>query len=206
MTDTPPSVQGIRVLTPANWIDLDLDPATSEASLAKLVDARVGGGRERAADRKQLTAWLQSATAQARDNGSVFASMLSDTVEGVPVSASLFASLAANDRPVVPGQTDSDRAGGLAAYLTASGAPLEGAMVRVVELPAGWAVRARRRTSVRLDGLNRVVEVENLQYFTLIPGSPTLLVLTFSTPVVSLADALVSLFDAIAETLKWETV
>lgn len=205
MTDTPAAVTGIRVLTPANWIDLDLDPATSAASLARLVDEQVGGGHERAADRRQLTEWLRTATAEARANGSVFASMLSDTIDGVPVSASLFASLAADDRPTTAGEDDADRVRGLAGYLCEPGAPLEGAALRVAELRAGWAVRARRRTSVRMAGLDRVVEVENLQYFVLVPGSPALLVLTFSTPVVSLADALVALFDAIAETLEWAT-
>jgi hypothetical protein len=195
----------MRVLTPANWIDLDLDPATSAASLARLVDEQVGGGRERAADRRQLTEWLRTATAEARANCSVFASMLSDTIDGVPVSASLFASLAGDDRPATPGQDDADRARGLAGFLCEPGGPLEGAAVRVAELRAGWAVRARRRTSVRMAGLGRVVEVESLQYFVHIPASPALMVLTFSTPVVSLADALVALFDAIAETLEWET-
>lgn len=88
-------------------------------------------------------------------------------------------------------------AGGLARLTDGTGAAST-----VVELSAGPAVRLRRRGSAEGPDA-RVVEVEMLQYFVVVPGAARLLLLTFSTPNVALADALVELFDAIASTLRW---
>ena len=38
----------MRLATPANWFDLDLNPSTSAESIARLVEDRVGGGAEQA--------------------------------------------------------------------------------------------------------------------------------------------------------------
>ena len=45
--------------------------------------------------------------------------------------------------------------------------------------------------------------VTMVDFFLPLPGQPGLLVLSFSTPVEPLAKALVMLFDAIAESLRW---
>jgi hypothetical protein len=42
-----------------------------------------------------------------------------------------------------------------------------------------------------------------VDYFLPVPGRPGVLALSFATPVEPLADALVLLFDAIAESLRW---
>ncbi len=45
--------------------------------------------------------------------------------------------------------------------------------------------------------------METLQYFIPVPGTARLLVLSFSTPNLSLAPAFLELFDAMAESLHW---
>ena len=45
--------------------------------------------------------------------------------------------------------------------------------------------------------------VTTVDFFLPLPGRPGLLVLSFATPVEPLAEALVMLFDAIAESLRW---
>jgi hypothetical protein len=42
-----------------------------------------------------------------------------------------------------------------------------------------------------------------VQYFVPLPGSTDLVLLSFSTPNLGLADAMVELFDAMAESLQW---
>lgn len=42
-----------------------------------------------------------------------------------------------------------------------------------------------------------------VQYFVPVPGVPSLLVLSFSTPNLPLAEVFVELFDAMAQTLQW---
>jgi hypothetical protein len=191
----------VRLATPATWFDLDLDPETSRASITRFVEERAGRSPDRAQIRRELQGWLEQATADARSQGAVFASLLSDTVEGRPVAASLIASLARDG----PGRGDDrSRVEALAARLARIGGPLAGVPTGIRELPAGWAVRARRRTTIESFAFaGHPAEVENLQYFALIPGTTDVLLLSFSTPNLGLADAMVELFDAIAESLQW---
>jgi hypothetical protein len=65
--------------------------------------------------------------------------------------------------------------------------------VTLVDLPAGQAVRVR---SEDLPNTNLDIHVP-------VPGSSAYLLLSFSTPLAPLADALVGMFDAIAGTLRW---
>jgi hypothetical protein len=192
----------VRVATPDTWFDLDLDPKTSARSIAWLVEERAGRNGKQVPTRWQLTAMLEKATADARSHGAIFASVFSDVIEHRPVAALLIISLA-NDHAVVAGAGET-RAQAIAGVLGRPGGPADGAEIRVVELPAGWAVRSRYRAAVDPEGLEGYpVEVENLQYFTLIPSTTNLLLLSFATPNVGVADAMVELFDGVAESMRW---
>src|SRR4051812_26590981 len=96
MADTAASAvpPDLRLATPANWFDLDLNPGTSAESIARLVEDRVGGGPEQAENRRELVGMLRKATADAREQQAIFASILSDVIEGRPVAASVIVSLA----------------------------------------------------------------------------------------------------------------
>ena len=142
---------------------------------------------------------LAQATAEATRRGAVFASLLSDVVDGRPVAASLLVSMAAGQHGGAIGHLDA-----LADRLRAGVSDTGEAEVGVVDLPAGLAVRTRRRTVTRSESRQVApTEVESVQYFVPVPGTAALLVLSFSTPSLTLADALVALFDAIAESLAW---
>lgn len=67
-------------------------------------------------------------------------------------------------------------------------------------LPAGPAARLRRRQSAPTTN-GQVVPVESVQYFVPLPVGDRLVLLSFSTPCLGLAEAFVELFDTIAETL-----
>jgi hypothetical protein len=192
----------VRVATPVTWFDFDLDPETSRRSIIQFVEERAGRSPDREQIRRELQGWLEQATADARSQGAVFASVLADTVERQPVGACLIASLARDDGPGLG--DDRARVEALAGRLARLGGPLAGIPIGVRELPAGSAVRSRRRAtidSLAFDG--HPVEVESLQYFVLIPGTTDVLLLSFSTPNLGLADAMVELFDATAESLQW---
>lgn len=83
--------------------------------------------------------------------------------------------------------------------------------VSVVELPAGTAVRARRATGqpgqtppAGVPGkADEVLPSVTLDYQLPVPGTGAHLLLTFSTPLVQIADAMVELFDAVAGSLTW---
>lgn len=192
--------RSFRVVTPANWLDLDLDPRTSRAATARLVAGAVGGAPAAVSARRQLTSLLRQATRAAADKGAVFSSFLSDVIEGRPVAASLLASMARSD------QTEGDSLTALAEQLERSqGSQSRPATATVVKLGAGPAVRLRRRTMTEaLSGEGGWAEVESVQYFLSVPGTRNLLVLSFSTPNLALSEAFAELFDAMAESLSWE--
>lgn len=82
-----------RILTPANWYVLDLDPATRTASIARLVEQRFGPTDDPrlVQARRDLTALLRGAARDAADNGAVYAALMDALVEGTALSASLLA-------------------------------------------------------------------------------------------------------------------
>jgi len=202
--DTAPSsgatteVQDFRLAVPANWLTVDLDARTSRRSIARLVEERAGSHPETAESRRQLTQMLQTAAEDAIEQGAVYAAILSTVIAERPVSASLICTVTTSPEPVEVDQVASE----LRRPHTSPSVPLE---VEVVDLPVGRAVRTRgRRIGEMPAPVLRRVEVESLQYFVPVPGAKRLLLLSFSTPNLPIADALVELFDAIAATLRWE--
>jgi hypothetical protein len=197
----PPTVGRFRLATPANWFDLDIGPSTSRAAIKRLVEARVRGDDPKQVElRRQLTELLQQAAVDAAANGGVFCSIYSGLVEGRPMSASLLASFGAlGDRKGVDGAVDMDD---LAAGLVAGTGP--GTTVtetEVVTLEAGPAVRLRKRTKAEV--VDRKVDSDVVQYAVPVPGGSRVLLLTFSTPTLQVADAFAGLFDVIAASLRW---
>ena len=204
MTGAPASAmpRDLRLATPANWFDLDLRPGTSAAALERLVEERAGGGPGQADNRRQLVRMLRKATVDAREQQAVFASILSDVIEGRPVAASVIVSLAKDGSPA-PGDPQT-RMRSLEVRLAQPGGPIAGAATTTVQLRAGWSVRARRQMPVVPPGFEgHPIEVDSVQYFVPLPGSTDLVLLSFSTPNLGLADAMATLFDAMADSLEF---
>lgn len=103
--------------------------------------------------------------------------------DGIPLPASCLVSYVEQGSVPVPMDV-------LAADLAA-----EGGAVTTVEIAGRPAVRRRYAEP----------PVTRLDYMLTMPGKPGLVTLAFATPLEPLADALVVLFDAIAESLKWRT-
>jgi hypothetical protein len=190
-----------RIVTPPKWLALDVDPATSAGSIRRLVEGRVGSDPRVASQRAQFTGMLQQAVATASRNGAVLAFVYADVLGDAPVGASLLVFVSATeDKVLVDGEVDLDA---LHLLVRGTAAP-EGEVVEssVVELPAGGAVRVRRRTTAVV--LGRSVPSEVVQYFVPVPGRRNTVTLNFSTPSVAVADAFCELFAAVAETLQWK--
>lgn len=186
---------GIRLATPGDWFDLDLDPRTSDASIGRLVrDHAPGRHPDQVALRRELTELLQRAVRQARLQGAVLASVTATIMGDRPVSADLLAAVTP-----VAGEVDLPALGHRLA--AEPGATEQVREVEVVELPVGPALRVRK--GVRPTVVGREVDTDVVQYFVPVPGGDRLVVLTFSTPIAALADAFAELFDAIAGTLRF---
>jgi len=115
---------------------------------------------------------------------------------GVPIAASCLITYLDQDGTKIP-------LDGLLMDLAARGGEVTG-----TEIAGGPAIRHQYEVlppDGRLPGGQEPVStgVTMVDFFLPLPGQPGLLVLSFSTPVEPLADALVMLFDAIAESLRW---
>ena len=78
-----------------------------------------------------------------------------------------------------------------------------GVEVSVVDTEQGRAVRRQATRWTEQDGVS--VVLSELAFWYPVPGRAGWLVLTFSTPSVELAPALLGLFDAVGSTLRWVT-
>jgi len=115
---------------------------------------------------------------------------------GVPIAASCLITYLDQDGTKVP-------LDGLLMDLAARGGQVTG-----TEIAGGPAIRHQYEV-LPPDGSHTgdpepvSTRVTMADFFVPLPGQPGLLVLSFSTPVEPLAEALVMLFDAIAESLRW---
>jgi hypothetical protein len=76
--------------------------------------------------------------------------------------------------------------------------------VRVIELEAGRAVRVRGVTSIESPDRTRTLPMVSMQTLIPIPDRDDVLNVVLTSPVVSMAEGLLDLFDAISATLTWE--
>jgi hypothetical protein len=208
MTETVPATPavsppvGFRLPTPGNWFDLDLDPRTRDESIASLVDAHVAQSPAAVHNREGLRRLLRRTAREAAQGGMIFASLMSEVAEGVPVSASATVTLRS---AVSLGGAPISNSGDIAGHLRGQArAGWRGIEVRVAEIPTGSVVRLQGLQEGDVGGLATGVVTLVVQYFVPVPGTPSLAVLTFTTPTLALAEPFTALFDTMAENFSFE--
>jgi len=175
------------VLLPPGWARIPLDGRES-ARAATLAANKTAGLEEpqRSAVRDKLARTIRQALREARSAGGIDVLLSLAERDGIPLAASCLISYLDKGQEV---PLDV-----LAAELAAEDGT--GGNVALTEVGGCPAVRRRHFD----DGVTR------LDYFLPIPGRPTgFLVLAFGTPIEPLAEALITLFDAIAESLRWQS-
>lgn len=181
-----------RIALPDGWFRIDVRPGRRKRAVQALLN-RQFRGIDAPQLRQQLQGQLMSMAQTAYASGGIEIYLCQQDILGVPIPASLVISLTPpppDGRAVTPQQL---------------AATLEGDReVTLTDLPAGAAVRTRRRTVPPADDpTGNILPVTNLDLFIPVPGSGSYLVLAFSTNLDPLADSMVGLFDAIAGTLQW---
>jgi len=168
--DAGAAADAYRLTVPAGWFRVGLRPGARQPALERLAG-------------EEVYQELRRIMGHARDNGGVEMYISPQTAAGFPLPAALVVTLTpphGEARAVVTPKRLADTLAG------------EGAEVSVTGLPAGQAVRVRRRASMT-----------SLDIHVPGPGSGGYLMLSFSTPLDELADAMVTLFDSIASTVTW---
>jgi hypothetical protein len=189
----PPS--DYRIAVPEGWERIVLDPDRWPHRIERMVN--------RSLRRTKATPQLKAALAErvmaqaeaAHANGGVEMHLVNQLIGQVPVSAGLIVTVLQPPPGTAPGD--------LSDIALSLGAPGDGD-VTMADLPAGPAVRHlyRRRPAPDDPDGNKLL-VTHLDVYLAVPQSGQRLLLSFSTPMEPLAEALVTLFDSIARTLQW---
>ncbi|MER7486218.1 hypothetical protein ABTY20_10020 [Streptomyces sp. NPDC126497] len=191
-----------ELLLPEGWFRVHIDPENRERSVDALVGRRFDGVDNAPHIKRQLRDDLLAQAAAAFRDGGIELYLSFQQAGPLTVPASLLVTL-------LPSGLEGGRPNpqDIADRLAADAA----IDASVVELAAGTAVRTRRSTgqpdTTTPPGApgrpDDALPSVTLDYQIPVPGTEAHLLLTFSTPLVQIADAMVELFDAIAGSLKW---
>ncbi|WP_413757644.1 hypothetical protein [Streptomyces sp. MMBL 11-3] len=179
------------LITPEDWYRIPLQPLDRrEASVSALIKRQFAGVDDQPVLRRQAEEQLLGAAEAGAGQGGVVLYLSFLEAAGIPLSASLLISR-------LPQRFDS--------LDVASALSGKGETSRVRLPAAGPAVR-RRRTERTREARRLGTEFEDtlVEYFVPVPDRDEVLMLTFSTPLEPIADAMAELFDAVAGTLRWQ--
>lgn len=187
---------GWSLLLPPGWWHVPLDERRHQ-SITALLDRQLASlPRDRVATlRRELDGELTRQVERAVANGAEEMHLNVDLMRGLPVTASCLVT-------VVPdGFGTALQATELAALMGDEPGELS-----VLEVAGALAARVRRRDPVTdTEGLSTgKLAVTRLQVYVPVPNTTEMLLLSFSTPIDPIADAMVALFDAIAGSLRWK--
>ncbi|MGQ4376394.1 hypothetical protein ACN6K9_006721 [Streptomyces sp. SAS_267] len=179
------------LITPEDWYRIPLQPQEQrEASVSALVRRQFAGVDDQPVLRRQAEEQLTGAALAGADQGGVALYLSFLEAAGIPLSASLLISR-------LHQRFDS---------LDAVAALAGQGEVAPVTLPAAGRAARRRRTERTRESAKLGSQFDDtiVEYFVPAPQNDETLILTFSTPMEPIADAMVELFDAIAGTLRWQ--
>jgi len=192
------------MLLPEVWQQIDFDPDTRDESIERMIRRTVGQADALVPVRRWAVDAYGRLLADAASTGIFFGATFTGELAGRILSASVLAFV--TELPLDDdGYPMAPRA--LAAALSQPDRDDEQIVEppRVVELPVGTSVRTRTRLQVRQPGaISGVPEVEAVRFFTPVSEWRLMLIITFSTPVLSAAGAFAELFDSLAATARWK--
>ena len=192
---------GFSVTVPDSWFEIDVDPATRDENIRRLVEQRVRGNDAMWQARHGLTKILRDESRKAWEAGAAYAACMVQPTDEGPITASVVVSLV---RGPVGATADGDPAGGLAERLTVvprSEASDLFTSVTTVDIPdVGTCARSFGVEDVPVDA--GYVRTAFMQTFVPVPGVNKVFIVSASSPVVALAPELHDLFDAVTGTFR----
>ncbi|MGA5294904.1 hypothetical protein [Streptomyces koyangensis] len=192
---TPDQPQDYRLLLPDGWFRVPLEPEARDRSVNALVEQRFEGVDNAPHVKEELRRDLRKRASKAYRNGGIELYLSLQQAGPVTVPASLLVTLAPlPHRGGLPLEA-------LAQRLSEGKHTVE---VGVGELPSGPAVRviSKQRGPVDEETGRSDISV-GVDYHLPVPGAEAFLLLSFSTPLEPLEEAMTGLFDAVADTFAW---
>ncbi|MFI9603122.1 hypothetical protein ACIHCX_25305 [Streptomyces sp. NPDC052043] len=184
-----------RLLLPDGWFRILLEPEQRDRAIDALVERQFDGIDNAPHLKEELRRDMRRRTAKAYRSGGIELYLSLQEVGPVTIPASLLVTLAPPRHPE-PLPLEA-----LAQRFADEG---EGS-VSIEELSSGPAVRVRRLTPQDRDeeGTEPPHNSLSVEYHLPVPATTAFLLLTFSTPLEPIADAMAGLFDAIADSFTW---
>ncbi|MGW1062943.1 hypothetical protein ACWD4F_00265 [Streptomyces aureus] len=205
-TQPPPS--DYRLLLPDGWFRIELEAEGRQRSVDALVNRQFNGVDNEPQLRRLLRQELVERATNAFDQGGLELYLSLQRAGALTIPASLLITLIP---PAGRGQRPLSLRE-LADALEAEG--VRGRTVSMTELAAGTAMKVRIDPEAQDAGNPGATapgeaDIDPLPSVTVdyqlgVPRSDMSLLLTFSTPLVQIADAMVELFDAVAGSLSWK--
>jgi hypothetical protein len=192
---------GFRIHVPDSWLALDLDPASSDQWVERVMDERIAEHPEAARHRGHMRRILQSLVDEQRAAGVFLSAILaagSRPAEMIGANLSLSWSRLASAPDDI-----SWLARHFAEEELLDGEFPELRTVDLVDLPAGPAVRVRTSVLAPVPETSRRQRVAVNQIVVPVPDSRWLGVIVVSTPNLSLAEAFARLADEVAQSLRF---
>ncbi|WP_225861049.1 hypothetical protein [Streptomyces triticiradicis] len=178
-----------RLIVPNDWFRIPLEPDQWKRSVRALIDNALRGQDDAVVIKRKLTKELNARAEDAYRNGGVELYISTTSIGPVPLSASLLVT-------VIPPDEDLG--------LTVTGKQRAQEIDEVLLPFAGPAIRRRTRViPADDDSHGNRLPVTTVDYAVMIPMTTASLLLTFSTSLDPFAEAMVDLFEAIANSLSW---
>lgn len=189
-----PPPRDYRIATPEGWERIILDSDLWDPVIARVVDKEFRGVDNAPHLKAQMRDMLRAQAAAAKANGGLELYLSLMRLANMPLPGSLVVTF-------VPPRGDSapPPLSDLAMQYAAAGEN-----VRMMDFPAGPALRRKWQEApnpAEQAGNTRPVAHLDIQFQ--VPGSGAFLLLSFSTPMIELTEALDGLFESIASTLRW---
>jgi hypothetical protein len=189
--DAPP--RDYRLAVPEGWERIVLEPETWDDRIATIVEKQFRGVDNAPHLKAQLRESLRAQAAKGRAGGGLELYLSLMQLGNVPLPGGLLVSL------IPPQETPPPPLDDLAQAMAADGAD-----VRMTEIPAGAVLVTRAWEEPDPERqVGNTMPVFHLSAQVAIPNTYAFLLLSFSTPMAPLAEAMAELFTSIASTLRW---
>jgi hypothetical protein len=201
--DPPREPLGFSLSVPDSWFEIDLRPATRDASIGTLVDTRVSGVPELREHRTLITRQLRRQARRAAEGGAVYCACMVEPTDEGPVPASLTVTVAPGP---LAGRGDDASFDALLGSLRRKQAVSEDdtwVEVSTVTIPGlGRCARTHGVEDVDLPDQTGSLRVVLMQTFVPVPGRNRVVIVSASSPVLPLAEGWFDVFDAITGTVR----
>jgi len=205
VTTQPVAPSRFSLRVPPSWVQFDIGRATRTGDLTRIVDDHLTRLPNLRSHRRDILKALRRLAEEAEqagavtcaaavdEDGAVLATLAVFLTDGMPETALNTVPAIAAQIPATPRPDPASDGEGRADWRE----------VRVIEIPAGEAVRVSSISTLEGDPSAAPVRIVAMETLLPMPGRDRVLNVVLTSPQTEVADGLLDLFGLITETLAW---